>query len=170
MDDAHVGLSRDLKSEVQEVVVILMHGPVQSVLDGDHRRDCIAVADRLKHLVETLAGQWLYCVAEQLTDGFLAEGSGRSLKRDPRAFTVHSAIVRFSGQAFRLSARSPSIGLRIRSAKQVQQPVHGVVDNVVHRFRLGVKCGRGRGDDRAHLRQRRHGADVAKMEGAFHEP
>ena len=167
MDDAHVGLGSDLEAEIEEVVVILMHGAVQGVLDGDDCRNCIAVADGLKYLIEALAGQRLYRVAEQLPDGFLAEGSGRSLKRDPRTFTVHSAIVRFSGQAFRLSARGPSIGLRIGSAKQVQQPVHAVIHNVVDGFGLGVKCGRGRGDDRAHLGKHRHGAKVAEVEWRF---
>jgi hypothetical protein len=80
VDDADVGFGDDAVLEGEEVVVVFVDGAVEGVFDGDDGGIDFAGVERLKDLVEALAGEDVDIAAEEPHGGFVAEGAEFSLE------------------------------------------------------------------------------------------
>jgi hypothetical protein len=82
MHYAHAGLAHDGKAEMEQVIVVLMHGSVQRVFDGYHGGVDALLCEALKNLVEALARYNLHRFTQELMDSLLAECPFIALKRN----------------------------------------------------------------------------------------
>jgi hypothetical protein len=78
--DSNVRFGDDAKLVLKQMIVILVHGAVQGILDGDDGGVDLAGAERSKHLVEAGEGNYLRAVCEQLADRLLAKSAELALK------------------------------------------------------------------------------------------
>src|SRR5579872_4964750 len=80
--DADVGFGNNLEVEMQQVVVVFVHGPGETVFDRNHGGVRDALLQSPKDLLKPLERNYFGPPPEELTDGLLAEGSQFALKPD----------------------------------------------------------------------------------------
>ena len=81
MDDADAGFGDDGELKALQVVVVLVDRPGYSVFDGDYSAVDLAVLEALEDVFESLTGEDLRPLTQQLSHSLLAEGSFFTLKR-----------------------------------------------------------------------------------------
>src|SRR5262245_42124255 len=66
MGDTHIRLSMDRKLKIYKMIIVLMHGTVQRVLDRNYSSIDLAVRKRQKHFFKSLARHYIHVSAKQL--------------------------------------------------------------------------------------------------------
>src|SRR5579884_3407436 len=82
VDDAHIRFADDTEVELEQMIVILVYGAGERVFDGDNGGVYRSRFERAEYFFETLHGDDGGAIAEQLADGFLAEGAELALEAD----------------------------------------------------------------------------------------
>src|SRR5258705_11345748 len=97
MDDPYTGLRHNGQIEAQEVIVILVDGPGQGVLDRHYGRLHFLLTQVAEHVFKPHAGQHLHAAAEQPPRRFFAKGAALALKcRFLRSHSCYSTRARLT--------------------------------------------------------------------------
>src|SRR4051794_2148827 len=97
-----MSFSDDFQMKMQQMVVVLVNGAMQSVLDRDHGCIYFFVRESPKHMFKLLTRNYAYGFPQKTIDGHLAESTLLPLDRypgRPHASSFASSCHRFASVA-----------------------------------------------------------------------